>query len=86
MKDIKGTSMYGGKYFQYQFVVAGCFLSEWQLKGPHMTSDMCCVIKLNDEYEPEQYLTLTCIGSPAGVITPFESSIIFKAMSATWTA
>lgn len=45
-----------------------------------------CTIKLNDEYETEQYLTLTCIGSPAGVITSFESSIIFKAMSATWTA
>lgn len=46
----------------------------------------CCTIKLNDEYETEKYLTLTCISSPAGVITSFESSIIFKAMSATWTA
>lgn len=31
-------------------------------------------------------LTLTCICSPVGVITSSETSIIFKAMSAIWTA
>ncbi len=45
-----------------------------------------CIIKLNNDYYTNQYLTLTCIRSPVGVITSSESSIIFKAMSAIWTA
>lgn len=65
------------------------FVNE-NLKRLDVRKHLCVVggfiIKLKNEYYSKWYLTLTCIGSPVGVLTSSESSIIFKAMSAIWTA